>query len=101
MEFSLRFTVLKKNTMKVKKGNQLKIRLLLLLVRIWMFLGEIQLSLGHINSRFTNMDEHLDSLGAQVAAIDRKMSLGASVERLHGDPAQSRSSEATQSPSHA
>ena len=47
------------------------------------------------------MDERLDSLGAQVVAFDRKVSLGASVEELHGDPAQSRSSEATQSPSHA
>ena len=38
-------------------------------------LGEIQLSLGHINSRFNSMDERLDSLGAQVVAIDRKVSL--------------------------
>ena len=64
-------------------------------------LGEIQLSLGHINSRFTSMDKRLDSLGAQVAAIDRKVSLGASVEELHGDLAHWRSSEATQSPPHA
>ena len=64
-------------------------------------LREIQLSLGHINSRFTSMDERLDSLGAQVAGIDLKMSLGASVEELHGDPAQSRSSKATQLPPHA
>ena len=64
-------------------------------------LGEIQLSLNHINSRLNSMDEHLNSLGAQVAAIDRKVSLGASVEELHGDPTQSRSSEATQSPPHA
>ena len=47
------------------------------------------------------MDECLDSWGAHVAAIDRKVSLGASVEELHGDPTQSRSSEATQSPFHA
>ena len=64
-------------------------------------LGEIQLSLDHINSRFNSMDERLDFLGAQVAAIDRKVSLGASMEELHGDPAQSRSFEATQSPPHA
>ena len=47
------------------------------------------------------MDECLDSLGAQVTIIDRKVSLGASVEELHGDPTQSRSSEVTQSPPHA
>ena len=47
------------------------------------------------------MDERLDLLGAQVAAIDRKVSLGVSVEELHGDPAQLRSFEATQSPPHA
>ena len=47
------------------------------------------------------MDERLDSLGAQMVVIDRKVSLGASMEELHGDPAQSRSSEATQSPPHA
>ena len=35
------------------------------------------------------MDERLDSLGAQMATIDHKMSLGASVEELHGDPTQS------------
>ena len=46
------------------------------------------------------MHERLNSLGTQVADIDRKVSLGASME-LHGDPAQSRSSEATQSPPHA
>ena len=46
------------------------------------------------------MDEHLDFLGAQIAAIDRKVSLGASTEELHCDPAQSWSLEATQSPSH-
>ena len=43
----------------------------------------------------------LNSLGIQVADIDRKVSLGASMEELHGDLAQSRSSKATQSPSHA
>ena len=48
-------------------------------------LGEIQLSLSHINSRFISMDERLDFLGAQVAVVDRKVSLGASVEELHGD----------------
>ena len=52
-------------------------------------LGEIQLGIGHLNSRLNSMDERLDSLGAQVATIDRKMSLGASIEELHGDPAQS------------
>ena len=64
-------------------------------------LGEIQLNLGHINSRFNSMDKRLDSLGAQVAAIDRKVSLGTSVDEIHGDLAQSRSSKATQSPPHA
>ena len=47
------------------------------------------------------MDERLDSLGAQVAAIRRLMDLGASVEEIHGDPVRSPSSEATQSPLHA
>ena len=46
------------------------------------------------------MYECLNSLGIQVADIDRKVSLGASIEELHGDPAQSRSSEAAQSPPH-
>ena len=64
-------------------------------------LVEIQLSLDHINSRFNSMDKRLDSLGAQVAAIDCKVSLGASVKEIHGDPTQSRSSKATQSPPHA
>ena len=41
------------------------------------------------------MHERLNSLGTQVAAIDRKVSLGASMEELHGDLTQSRSSEAT------
>ena len=47
------------------------------------------------------MDEHLDSLGAQVATIDHKVSLGVSAEELHADHALSRSSKATQSPPHA
>ena len=64
-------------------------------------LGEIQLSLGHINSRFNSMDERLDSLGAQMAVIDHKVSFGASVEEIHGNPAQPQSSKATQSPLHA
>ena len=64
-------------------------------------LGEIQLNLGHINSRFNSMDERLDSLDAKMAVINRKVSLSASMEELYGDPAQSRSSEATQSPLHA
>ena len=51
-------------------------------------LGQIQLSIGQINTR-------LNSLGTQVVDIDQKVSLGASMEELHGDPAQSRSSEAT------
>ena len=47
------------------------------------------------------MDERLDSLSAQVADIRRLMDLGASAEEIHGDPVQSPSSEATQSPPHA
>ena len=47
------------------------------------------------------MDEHLDFLGAQVTDIRRIVDLGASTEEIHGDPVQSRSSKATQSPSHA
>ena len=64
-------------------------------------LGQIQLSIGQINTRLNNMHERLNSLGTQVADIDRKMSLGASMEELHGDPAQLRSFEATQSPPYA
>ena len=64
-------------------------------------LGEIQLNLGHFNLRFNSMDERLDSLSAQVVAIDHKVSVGANMEELHGDPAQSQSSEATQSPPYA
>ena len=47
------------------------------------------------------MDECLDSMGAQIAVIDRKVSLSASIEELHSDPAKLRSSKATQSPLHA
>ena len=64
-------------------------------------LEEIQLSISHLNSRLNSMDERLDSLGAQVAAIDLKVSLGVSAEELHADPAPLRSSEATQSPPYA
>ena len=64
-------------------------------------LGEIHLSIGHLNSRLNSMDGRLDFLGAQVTVVDRKVSLGASTEELHCDLTQSRSSEATQSPSHA
>ena len=64
-------------------------------------LGEIQLCISHLNSQLNSIDEHLESLSAQVAAIDRKMSLGVSTEELHADPAPSRSLEATQSPPHA
>ena len=63
--------------------------------------GEIQLSIGLLNSRLNSMDERLDSLGVQVAEIDRKVSLGVSVEKLHADPTPSRSSKAIQSPPHA
>ena len=64
-------------------------------------LREIQLGIGHLNSRLNSMSKRLDLLGAQVAEIDRKMSLGVSAEELHVDPAPSRSLEATQSPLHA
>ena len=64
-------------------------------------LGQIQLNISQINTRLDNMHECLNFLGTQVADIDWKVSLGASMEELHGDPAQSRSSEATQSPPHA
>ena len=64
-------------------------------------LAELQISIGHLNSRFDRMDERLDSLGAQVTDIRRIVDLGASVEEIHGDPVQSRSSKATQSPFHA
>ena len=64
-------------------------------------LAELHISVGHLNSRFDRMDERLDSLGARVVDIRRIVDLGASAEEIHGDPIQSRSSEATQSPSHA
>ena len=64
-------------------------------------LAEIQISVGHLNSRFDHIDERLDSLGAQVADIRCLVDLGASAEEIHGDPVRSPSSEATQSPPHA
>ena len=100
MEFSLRSEVLKMKTMRVNKENQLKIRLLLLLVRLWVFWGRFSLVLV-ILTQDNSMDDRFDSLGAQVAAIDCKVSLGASVEEIHGDPTQSRSSKPAQSPLHA
>ena len=48
-------------------------------------LREIQLGIGHLNSRLNSMDECLYSLGAQVAAIDPKVSLGVSAKELHAD----------------
>ena len=42
------------------------------------------------------MDERLDSMGAQIAGIDLRVSLGASIEELHGYPTQLRLSKATQ-----
>ena len=64
-------------------------------------LAKLQISFGHLNSRFDRMDERLDSLGVQVADIRRIVDLDASAEEIHGDLVQSRSLEATQSPSHA
>ena len=64
-------------------------------------LAEIQISVGHLNSRFDRMDECLDFLGAQVTDIRRLVDLGASAKEIHGDPVRSPSSEATQSPPHA
>ena len=52
-------------------------------------LEQIQLSIGQINTRLNSMHERLNFLGTQVADINRKVSLGASMEELHGDPAQS------------
>ena len=62
---------------------------------------DLQISIGNLNTRFDRMDERLDSLGAQVAAICRLVDLGASAEEIHGDPVRSPLSEATQSPPHA
>ena len=45
-------------------------------------LREIQLGIGHLNSRLNSMDERLNSLGV-------------SIEELYDDPTQSWSSEAT------
>ena len=64
-------------------------------------LADLQIGIGNLNTRFDRMDEYLDSLGAQVAAIRRLVDLGASAEEIHGDPVRSSSSEATQSPPHA
>ena len=64
-------------------------------------LGEIQLGISHLNSRLNSMEERLNSLGAQVAEIDRKVSLGVNTEELHADPTPSRSSKTTQSPPNA
>ena len=50
-------------------------------------LGEIQLSIGHLNSWLNSINNRLDSLGVQIAEINRKMSLGVNVEELHVDPA--------------
>ena len=49
-------------------------------------LGEIQLSLVHLNSRFNSIDERLDSLATQITVVDRKVSLGAITDEIHGDP---------------
>ena len=59
-----------------EKGEPAQDPVVLTLGQIMDVLGDIQLNLSHINSRFNSMDEHLDSLGAQVAAIDRKVRLG-------------------------
>ena len=64
-------------------------------------LAELQISVGHLNSRFYRIDERFDFLGVQVVDIRRIVDLGASAKVIQGDPVQSRSSEATQSPSHA
>ena len=64
-------------------------------------LGQIQLSIGQINTKLDSMHKRLNSLGTQAVDIERKVSLGASMEELHGDLTQSRSSEATQSPPYA
>ena len=63
-------------------------------------LAELQISVGHLNSRFDRMDERLDFLSAQVVDIRCIVDLGASVEEIHGDPVQSPSLKATQSPPH-
>ena len=64
-------------------------------------LADLQISIGNLNTQFDRMDERLDSLGAQMAAIRRLVDLGASAEEIHGDAVQSLSSKATQSPPHA
>ena len=58
-------------------------------------LVEIQISVGHLNSRFDCMNERLDSLGAQVADIRRLVDLGTSAEEIYGDPVRSPLLEAT------
>ena len=81
--------------------DQAMVRAALSLGQVIDVLGQIQLSIGQINTRLDSMHERLNSLGTQVADIDRKVNLGASMKELHGDPAQSRSSEDIQSPFHA
>ena len=71
------------------------------LTHIMKGLGEIQLSFGHLNSRLNSMDEHLNSLGAPITVIDRKVSFGACTNKLHGDLSPSQSFEAIESPSQA
>ena len=70
-----------------EKGEQAQDLATPTLGQIMDVLGEIQLGIGHLNSWLNSMDKHLDSLGAQVAAIDRKISLGVSTKELHDDPA--------------
>ena len=65
------------------------VRAALSLGQVMDVLGQIQLNISQINTRLDSMHERLNFLGTQVADIDRKMSLGPSMEELHGDPAQS------------
>ena len=61
-------------------------------------LGQIQLNLDHLNSRFNSMDEHLDSMVTQHASMDRKVRLGAIIDELQADQSLAQLSKATQSP---
>ena len=69
------------------------------LAQIMEVLGQIQLNLGHLNSRFNFIDEHLDSMAAHLASIDRKVSLGVNIDKLPANLLQSF--EATHLPYHA
>ena len=63
-----------------EEGEPAQDQAILSLGQVMDVLGEIQLSIGQIHTKLDSMHERLDSLGTQVAGIDKKMSLGVSME---------------------